>query len=237
MILGDAHISDDEAESGILLRRFLKTLEGSISHLVVNGDLFEFWFEYRSVIPMRVFRTLNALYNLRASGVELTVIGGNHDRWGGRFWRESLGARFLADGGDLELNGMRVRVLHGDGLAERHLGGRVLHTLTRLGLVRGAFRALHPDLGLPLVDRMSSFVADSTRSPEEAKRAAHAQQGWALRVLESNPPIDALVMGHTHLPALVDVGPRRYANHGAWFDGGRYLELRAGEFKLMQLKG
>ncbi len=93
IIVADAHISSRPGDSvSVALQRFLVDVPKLGRHLVLNGDLFEFWFEYRSVIPRGVFPVLASLWEVVRQGVRLTVTGGNHDRWGGRFWREQMGA-------------------------------------------------------------------------------------------------------------------------------------------------
>ncbi len=83
MIVSDVHLGHAPPEVADAFRRFLERVPDLGEHLIVNGDLFEFWFEYREVIPKRAFPTLEALGRVRRAGVQLTVTGGNHDRWGG----------------------------------------------------------------------------------------------------------------------------------------------------------
>ncbi len=187
------------------------------NHLVINGDLFDFWFEYRSVISRSAFPTLAALAELRGAGVELTVTGGNHDRWGGGFWAVELGGTFYKESVEVELAGWKALVSHGDGVGEEHLGGRVMHAITRHPLTAAGFRLLHPDLGYALVRRMSRFLARSTRAPDVVDQVAEAQKTHAERLLKARPDLDLVVMAHTHHPALVPAGKRRwYLNPGPW---------------------
>jgi UDP-2,3-diacylglucosamine hydrolase len=74
--------------------QFLATVPDMARHLVINGDLFDFWFEYGTVIPRSAFPTLAALDAIRRAGVRLTITGGNHDRWSRGFWQRELGASF-----------------------------------------------------------------------------------------------------------------------------------------------
>ncbi|MBI3981339.1 MAG: metallophosphoesterase [Gemmatimonadetes bacterium] len=98
VLLGDAHLGHARRESAARLHAFLDAVPRAGDHLVITGDLFDFWFEYRSVIPRSAFPTLAALSGARARGVRLTLVGGNHDRWGGDFWRQEVGAEFHAAG-------------------------------------------------------------------------------------------------------------------------------------------
>jgi UDP-2,3-diacylglucosamine hydrolase len=88
VIVSDAHLGPRTPEVTATFLRFLAAVPSLGTTLVVNGDLFEFWFEYGSVIPRRAFPVLSGLRRLRDAGVELAVTGGNHDRWGGAFWED-----------------------------------------------------------------------------------------------------------------------------------------------------
>lgn len=228
VVVADAHLGSADPADAAAFLRFLDAVPDLGDRLVVNGDLFDFWFEYRSVIPRRAFPVLAALHRLRARGVGLTLTGGNHDRWGGSFWTGELGATFLARGGAVELAGWRAFLHHGDGLAERHLAARVMHAVTRWPLTAAAFRLLHPDLGIRLVHAMSGLLAESTRDGPALDRAAAAQAGWARDYLARHDSVDLVVLGHTHRAACQAVPPRRwYLNPGPWMGERRYALIGA----------
>jgi UDP-2,3-diacylglucosamine hydrolase len=228
VVVSDAHLGPGaEASTGAFLR-FLEVVPDLGRHLVINGDLFEFWFEYRTVIPRHAFPVLAALERIRRAGVTLTLTGGNHDRWGGTFWGSEIGAAFHPAGVALSLAGRRAFVTHGDGIAEQHRSARVLHTVTRWAPTAALFRWVHPDLGIRLVRAMSRVLAADTRDPAAIERAAQAQAGWARDYLTAHPDIELLVLGHTHRAALETAGRERwYLNPGAWFDGGRHAVVTA----------
>ncbi|MDH3495787.1 MAG: UDP-2,3-diacylglucosamine diphosphatase [Gemmatimonadota bacterium] len=227
-VVSDAHLGQAPPEVTDAFHRFLDAVPALAGHLVINGDLFDFWFEYRAVIPRRAFPVLSALDRLRRAGVRLTLTGGNHDRWGGDFWQRELGAAFHPDGTSLALAGRRAYVAHGDGLAERHRSARLMHRVTRWPATAALFRWLHPDLGVRLVDAMSGTLAESTRDETVLARAAAAQAAWARAYLADHPEVELLVLGHTHRPALEEVAPGRwYLNPGAFLERGRYALITA----------
>jgi UDP-2,3-diacylglucosamine hydrolase len=224
VIVSDAHLGPEVGARPFL--RFLASVPDLGAHLLINGDLFDFWFEYGTVVPRRAFRVLSALHRLVLQGVEVTVTGGNHDRWGGTFWREEVGASFHREGVHLVLSGWRAAVLHGDGASETHAAARVMHRVTRWPVTAAAFRWLHPDLGLRLVQRMSGRLAQQTRDGLVLERAAAAQARWARAYLEREPTVDLLVLGHTHRAALEQTAERRwYLNPGAWCEGACYARV------------
>jgi UDP-2,3-diacylglucosamine hydrolase len=228
VIVSDAHLGPRTPEVTATFLRFLAAVPSLGTTLVVNGDLFEFWFEYGSVIPRRAFPVLSGLRRLRDAGVELAVTGGNHDRWGGAFWEDELGASFHREGARMVLAGLRAEVRHGDGVGETHVAARVLHAVTRWPLTVAAFRWVHPDLGMALVNALSPRLGLQTRDAAVLARAAAAQARWARDYLAREHDVDLLVLGHTHRPVIETVGARRwYLNPGAWCDGSRYAVVTA----------
>jgi UDP-2,3-diacylglucosamine hydrolase len=226
VIVADAHLGAHDPGGAEAFLRFLDAVPDLGRHLVVNGDLFDFWFEYRTVIPRRAFPALAALRRARDRGVAITLTGGNHDRWGGAFWEGELGATFLPRGGRVDLAGWRVYLHHGDGLAERHVAARALHALTRWPPTSVAFRWLHPDLGLRLVHRLSGVLGHATRDGPALERAATAQAAWADQYLATHHDIDLVVLAHTHRAAVAPAGPRRwYLNSGPWMHERCYALL------------
>lgn len=227
-IVSDAHLGHAPESVGTAFHAFVESLPDIAEHLVINGDLFDFWFEYRRVIPREAFPTLAALFRARSRGVRITVIGGNHDRWGGDFWIREMGAAFHADSVETDLGGRRVFLSHGDGLAESRWASRVMYRITRHRLAAGLFRLLHPDLGFWLADRMSGLLAEQTKTPEAVARAGATQEAFATALMTRRPELDLVILGHTHHPVVKQVGPQRwYVNPGAWMLGHRYALLTA----------
>jgi UDP-2,3-diacylglucosamine hydrolase len=134
-----------------------------------------------------------------------------------------LGATFNPDGAHLDVAGWRAFVAHGDGLTERHAAARLMHRVTRWPVTAWAFRWIHPDLGIRLVDAMSGRLADRTRDSRALDEASAAQARFAEKLLSDHAELDPVILGHTHRAALVRVGGERwYLNPGAWMAGGCY---------------
>ncbi|MEE8572855.1 MAG: UDP-2,3-diacylglucosamine diphosphatase [Gemmatimonadota bacterium] len=226
MIVSDAHIGHGPREPAEQFHRFLQVVPDLCDHLVINGDLFEFWFEYRSVIPRGAYRTLEALSAVRRAGVRITVIGGNHDRWGGPFWREELGADFHPHAAEIDLVGFRALLRHGDGLTESQWTSRVLQAVVGHSMTARLFRWIHPDVGMGLVNRMSPHLAGKARDTASVDRAAQRQREHAEALLTARQDLDLVVLGHTHRSQLVEVAPERwFLNPGGWVDGQRYARV------------
>ena len=175
VIVSDAHLGAVPREVEDRFLAFLDAVPDLGDTLLVNGDLFDFWFAYHRAIPRTGTRVLSRLAEL-ARRVPVSMTGGNHDRWGGTFWQEELGIQFSSDRLRMQLGQRTILAIHGDGVAEAHWRGRLIHRVTRHPVTTTLFRALHPDLGFWMVKRFSSALADSTRQGDILDRAAVRQR-------------------------------------------------------------
>ncbi|MFI5214028.1 MAG: UDP-2,3-diacylglucosamine diphosphatase [Gemmatimonadales bacterium] len=233
VVVGDAHLGSADVRDEQAFHEFLEAVPQLGTRLLIMGDLFDFWFEYRAVIPRRPFRTLAKLALLVEKGVKVEMVGGNHDRWGGTFWAKDIGIPFSSEGLGTTLAGRQAWVHHGDGLAEDKLGGKIIHRVTRSPITRGVFRLLHPSLGFWVVDKLSSGLAD--RSPRAIEAWAGAQERYARGLFERAPEVKLVVLAHTHRQRLVEVEPGRfYLNAGQWMEDRHYAVVTAGDIKLLQ---
>jgi UDP-2,3-diacylglucosamine hydrolase len=198
--------------------------------LILNGDVFDFWFEYGSVIPSGHTRTLGALAELVDGGLPVTLMGGNHDWWGGKILKDEIGLDFQPDPIVRELAGLRSLIAHGDGLGRGDLPYRILKAGLRSRGARWLFRWLHPDMGTALAYGISRTDALST-SPSAAEQArSKALYEWAVEKLAAEGDLDLIVLGHSHIPLLHEAEPGRfYVNLGDWISHRSYLVLREGE--------
>lgn len=194
-------------------------LPGRAASLLINGDLFEFWFEWRSVVPRSGVRALAALMDLRDAGVPVTFVAGNHDCWGGEVLRDA-GVRFQAGPLETEVGGWRARVEHGDGLRPREdRGYRLLRPILRHRASIAAYRLLHPDLATRLA--LGSARTSRSYQPRDEGRGLRAV---AHATLGSRPELELLVFGHSHVPALERTAHGSvYANAGSWLERPTYL--------------
>ena len=216
---------------------FLKDVPSLGDGLLINGDLFAFWFAYRRVIPREGIKVVSRLAQL-AEKIPVFMTGGNHDRWGGTFWPRDLGIQFSRDSIRIPLSGGTALAIHGDGIAEAGWRGRILHRVFGHPVTSGVYHLIHPDVGLWLVDKLSGVLADSTTDPARIDAAMGRQRAWAEQRLGSERDVSLLVMGHTHRPALVEVEPRRwYVNPGAWMFGHCYAVAGPAGVELRQYPG
>jgi UDP-2,3-diacylglucosamine hydrolase len=222
VVVSDAHLGVAPPAIEEALLSFLEAVPGLGDCLLVNGDLFDFWFSYNRVIPRRGFHVAAALARLRRR-VPIVMVGGNHDRWGGDFWARDVGVTFDPRRLTFDIGRRRVAALHGDGLTEPHLRAALLHRAINHPLTAAVYRVIHPEIGLRIVDALSPRLGDHTPDPDLLAAAAARQAAWAGDLLVAEPELGLVVMGHTHQAALATPQPgRQYLNPGAWFDGFRY---------------
>jgi len=224
-ITSDVHLGAVPLETERLFVRFLDHVGEAGSSLLIAGDLFDFWFEYGEIIPGRHFRVLAALARLVEAGIPVTIAGGNHDAWGGRFLRQEVGATFHSAPFRMQIAGRTALVAHGDGLGKGDFKYRALKALIRSRAAIAAFRALHPELGLRLARAVSSTEAKETPDSEQMGRARFIE-GWARDQLAADPTLSWVVCGHAHVPARIEVDPGRfYLNAGDWLSHFTYITV------------
>jgi UDP-2,3-diacylglucosamine hydrolase len=222
VVVSDAHLGVAPPQIEEALLEFLDAVPGLGDCLLINGDLFDFWFTYSRVIPRRGFHVAAALARLRRR-MPIVMVGGNHDRWDSYFWERDLGLRFEPRRATFEIGRRTVAAIHGDGLAEPRWQARLIHGLIQHPVTAACYRVLHPDLGLRLVDALSPLLGDHTIDEAKLARAAARQTQWVQQLLATETALGLVIMGHTHRAVLAEpVAGKQYLNPGAWFDGFRY---------------
>ncbi len=222
IVVSDAHLGVAPPAIEEALLEFLDTCPELGDCLLVNGDLFDFWFTYSHVIPRRGFHVAAALARLRRR-MPIVMVGGNHDRWDSQFWERDLGLRFHPRAATFEIGRRKVMAVHGDGLTEARWQAKLIHRLIQHPATAAIYRILHPELGFRLVDLLSPALGDHTHDEATLARAAARQRVWAEHLLTDDPSLGLVIMGHTHRAVVSELDRgRQYLNPGAWFDGFGY---------------
>lgn len=237
VIFSDVHLN--VAEDGRDLMRditaFLRSIDpAETERIVVLGDLFDFWFEYKHVIFSGYFDVLRAFADLSDAGVEIHFIIGNHDFWAGRFLvnhlRFQIHQKLL-----LEMGGKRVLFVHGDGINPKDVGYRIYKRIARAPFVVWLFGLIHPDWAMGIaqgVARGSRYVKrvdDLSKGTEVVPL-----QDFAKRTLAEGKA-DVVMCGHSHYPAMEEHptpnGTGLYINTGDWLFHKSYVEWDGEEYK------
>ncbi len=232
--MSDAHLgfAPDDVERAVV--SFLRHVARHGSSLVVNGDLFEFWFEWKSVIPRRGFRALAALADVVDAGVPVLMIAGNHDCWGGDVLRNDIGVNYQVRPWTGDIGGWHTRVEHGDGLRpQEDKKYRMIRHLLRNRLAIRAFRWLHPDLATPLATHSSH--ASRTYAARDGGRGL---RDAAERTAVANRSLELIVFGHSHVPTLERLpSGAAYGNPGSWLDAPTFLRVTPERIALRRWNG
>ena len=220
-VLSDAHLGVAPADVERDLLGLLRSLPGDARSLVINGDLFDFWFEWRHAVPRAGVRVLGELARIRESGIPVLWIAGNHDFGGGAVLRDELGLDYHMGPWRGQVGGWDAVIEHGDGLREKEDAPyRLLRAVIRHRWSVTLFRWLHPDFGT-WIARQCSHTSRHTRprdGGEGLRQVAHARLGTA------GAP-DLLIFGHSHLSTLERVHRGVFANPGAFMDAPRFLRI------------
>jgi UDP-2,3-diacylglucosamine hydrolase len=228
-VVSDTHLGAVPRETERAFRGFLDHVAAEAQSLLINGDLFDFWFEYRSVILREHYRTLAKLADVVDAGVKVWFVGGNHDAWAGSFLRDEVGIELLNGPVELMLAGRRTLVAHGDGVGKGDFKYRALKAVIRHPLSVGAFRFLHPDWGRRIAGVASSTEHKAGTGDSAARGRAAFIRHWAQERLRGDPGLDLVLAGHAHLASVEEVEPGRfYVNSGDWLRGYDYVVLPPG---------
>lgn len=221
-LFSDAHLgaAPDGVEARVV--EFLRAAQKSARALVINGDLFDFWFEWKTVIPRSSFRVLTALSDARQAGLDVVWIAGNHDCWGGDVLRKDVGVTYHVGPWRGEIAGWQTLIEHGDGLRRAEdRRYRALRAVLRHSLAVRAFRWIHPDWGT----RLALGSSHASRM-HRARDGGAGLKRVAMQRLESDPALDLVVFGHSHVPTLETATTGgAYANPGSWLDDSAFLEV------------
>ncbi len=235
--IADAHLGQGSPESNRARERdllaFFDRVASERAALYVNGDLFDFWFEYGHAIPKRYVRVLQGLGELRRRDIPVTYIGGNHDFWIGDYLTRELGVAFTDASLDLSLQGRRIFLAHGDGLGPGDHGYKLLKQVLRNPVARGLFRWIHPDVGIPVATAVSHTSRHHAPRPGHTDEELHARLAapWLGR------GFDAVVLGHYHRPLHLTRPDGEFLILGDWIERRTYAVLEGGRFRLMELGG
>ena len=235
--ISDVHLGelplDQEQERVDIFLGFLKSLETKADRIFFVGDLFDFWFEYKQAIPKKHFATLHQLARLREHNIELHYLPGNHDFWLGEFFQRELGIHTYDDDWSGEIEGKKFYLFHGDGIAKKDVGYRLLRRFLRFPLNLKIFRLLHPDWGIPF----ARFVSGSSRHYTNHIKLNDHRDYIEFAQTKFKEGFDYVLMGHRHNPYVHDENGKKYINLGDWLMNYTYAVFDGHELRLERVDG
>ena len=231
--ISDAHLGQaDRGKEELKFRKlcsFFDMVAAKGERLYILGDLFDFWFEYKHAIPKEHVSVLFELSKLIESGVKLTYITGNHDFWLGDLLTRRLGVEVFKDELTVTHDGKRIFLIHGDGLAKKDRGYRILKKIMRNRFNIFLYRQVPPDIGIPFA-KFCSRLSRGHTSERPKESFLREYRDYAQRRL--NDGYDCVISAHTHYPEQIEYENGVYINTGDWCVNFTYAVLKDGRLEL-----
>ncbi|MGY8933539.1 MAG: UDP-2,3-diacylglucosamine diphosphatase [Flavobacteriales bacterium] len=200
--------------------KWLDEVKEDAAAIFLLGDLFDFWFEYKTVVPKGFVRTLGKLAEISDSGIPIYFFVGNHDLWMNDYFKKELNIPTYHDSKEFIFNNKTFLIGHGDGKGPNDKGYKRMKKVFTNPFLKWIYRWLHPDIGMRIAHHLS--VKNKLISGDEDKKFLGENEEWlaayAKRKLE-NKHYDYFVFGHRHLPMEIKVGENStYFNLGDWIN-------------------
>lgn len=234
--ISDLHlgIADKETETykQDLFVKLLKRIEIDAKTLFILGDLFDYWFDYKRVIPKEFFRVLASLYDFRAKGIPVIYLMGNHDFGHNGFFEEELNIEVIKDDIDIEIEGKKFFLSHGDGKTYYDKPYLFLRSILRNPISQWLYRKLHPDFAINLASSSSKKSRDHTSKKYYGE--IEGMDDFAKNKIESG--FDYVVMGHRHIAKIINYDKGIYINIGDWIKKPTMVVFDGNNIKLLNVE-
>jgi UDP-2,3-diacylglucosamine hydrolase len=216
------------------LVRWLDMIKADAAEVFLMGDVFDFWFEYKTVVPKGYIRFLGKLAELADAGIKLYFFKGNHDMWMFDYFEKELGATIITDELVIERGGKKFYLHHGDGLGPGDASYKILKKIFRSKLCQWLFARIHPNLGVGIANYWSRHSRLANEKIEGEVKPG--QQGWLItysRDLLNTGFYDYFIYGHRHKPLDIQLNDKsRYINLGEWVISNSYAVFDGETLKL-----
>lgn len=236
--LSDFHLGAPNHEESLIREKrivdFLWRISADADEIFIVGDIFDFWFEYKRVVPKGFVRLLGTLSMLSDKGIGMHFFPGNHDMWVHDYFQKEFDCRVYHQPQDFMLKGKKFFIGHGDGLGPGDHGYKLLKKIFRNPVAKTLFGIFPPYIGMNLADFFSKKSREATGKEEEAKFLGEENE-WLLiycKEILRHTHYDYLIFGHRHLPIDYALGNSRYINLGDWIRYYTYAEFDGAELNL-----
>lgn len=230
--LSDFHLGAPDPASSLVrekkICRFLDRIGPTAEQLFLLGDMFDFWYEYKQVVPKGYTRLLGKLGELTDKGIPVSFFVGNHDMWMKGYFEKELNIPVYHEPATFHLHGKKFLIGHGDGLGPEDRGYKFIKKVFRNPVSQGLFGALHPYVGIGLAEYFSRRSREAANLEAE-QRFLGPEKEWILiycRDVLTREHFDYFVFGHRHLPIdYAFPGNSRYINTGDWIRHFSFAEF------------
>lgn len=235
--LSDFHLGAPDYHSSLQRERkivsFLNHVKPVAGEVFILGDLFDFWFEYRHVVPKGYTRILGKLAELTDSGIPVHFFVGNHDMWMRGYFENELNIDVYFEPQQFERNGKSFLIGHGDGLGPKDYGYKLLKKVFRNRFCQMLFGLLHPAWGIGLANFFSRKSRQKTGIADEQFLGENEWLIIYAREILAKQHIDYFIFGHRHYPLDYKLNDTsRYINLGDWIKSFTYAEFDGNEVEL-----
>jgi UDP-2,3-diacylglucosamine hydrolase len=234
--LSDFHLGapnrEQSLERELLVVRFLEEARKDAAVIFIVGDVFDFWYEYKYVVPKGYTRLLGKWAEITDSGIPIHFFVGNHDMWMRDYFQTELNTPVYYEAKEFSFNDKLFHIAHGDGLGPGDHGYKALKKLFRNPVAKWCFGILPPRVGMGLAD----YFSRKSRGGDHAEEVFHgADNEWLITYSREQllqKKVDYFVFGHRHLPIDFRLSNEsRYINLGDWvvyftygvFDGTEFI--------------
>ena len=213
---------------------WLDEIKHDAAAIFLIGDLFDFWFEYKTVVPKGFTRTLGKLAEISDSGIPIHYFVGNHDLWMNGYFEEELGIPVYHKPKEFTFNNTSFFIGHGDGLGPGDIGYKRMKKVFTNPIFKWLFKWLHPDIGIKVGQYMS--VKNKMISGDDDAKFLGDDNEWlaiySKRKLQEKHR-DFFVFGHRHLPLEIQLNQNsKYINLGDWIQYYTFGVYDGEQFKL-----
>ncbi len=216
---------------------WLNAIANDASAIYLLGDVFDFWFEYKTVVPKGFVRFLGAISRLTDAGIPVYLFPGNHDLWVGKYLEAECGVVVVKDAMTIELGNDICYLHHGDGLGPGDVGYKWLKKVFLSKIAQKAFAMIHPGIGVSFAQKLSKR-SRLAQNPKEDNYLGDSKEyltqfckQYLLNCTTLKPKY--FIFGHRHLVLDIDLGEGvRYINLGEWLHGSQYAEYDGVELRL-----
>lgn len=215
-----------------LLLSLLERVSSYCEVLVIVGDLFDFWFDYKQVIPRHFFRVVNKLFELKEKGVKIEYLMGNHDFGHYNFFNTFLNINVYEGDISREFYGKKFYISHGDGKIKKDTGYSILKFILRNKVSRFLFRWIHPDIGIWVASRSSKKSRNYT--DKRSRKDFDSLFDFAKKKIDLG--YDYVVLGHTHKSEIKSYKNGFYINLGSWLSLPEVGIFDGIDFKLLPVE-
>jgi len=241
--LSDFHLGVPNVESSLqrekLIVRFLDGIKTEAHTIFIVGDMFDFWYEYRKVVPKGFVRLLGKIAELTDAGIAIHFFVGNHDMWMKNYFQKELQVPVYFEPKEFVFNNKTFLIGHGDGLGPGDHGYKRLKKIFRNPACQWLFGILPPAIGVGLADYFSRKSRAATGQTEE--KFLGEDKEWLLiysRETAAKKNIDFFVFGHRHLPIDYRLhNGSRYINLGDWISFFTYAVFENDKMELKAYTG